>query len=346
MSPKKMVILACLILILAGGSVAYFLSIKRHNEVVGIVSGHKIYEKDLDAKDSQSLFEATNQLYQAAENVLAKRYFQKIISDYKKQHNITDDRAAQQAYVEENIKVPEEKIQAFINENAENPQLKGKTYEEQKRLVEPYLMQEAMQSYFGSLIQKAAEDGKIKVLLLKKPIMPPVEVQISENDPSIGPKDAPVTIVEFADFQCPYCNATYPTVKELLQKYQGKIRFVFKNFPLLQIHDQAVGAAIAAKCAQEQNKYWEMHDKLFENYKNLSDTLYTNLATQLQLDLTKFRACQTNPKTQSEVMDDVQYGQTLGVTSTPAFYINGKLIMGAQPIAAFERVINEELSKH
>lgn len=346
MSPKKLVILACLLLLVVGVPVTYFVNQMRQNPVIGMVDGRKIYQKDLSTQERQALFEATNQLYGATENVLAKRYFQSIIDNYKKENKIADDAAAQQSYVSSHVKVSEEDIKAFIDQNAENPQLKGKSFEEQKQLVEPYLMQQAAQTFFEKMIQQAEADGKLRVLSLKKPQISKIDIKIKSSDPTKGPANAPVTIIEFADFQCPYCNKAQPTVEALLKKYGDKVRFVFKDFPLVGIHEQAIGAAIAAKCAQEQGKYWEMHDKLFENYRNLSEPLYTTLAQQLTLDVAQFQACQQNPLIRAQLMEDMKYAESLGITATPAFYVNGTLLMGAQPMSAFERVIDDELAKH
>lgn len=346
MSPKKLVIIACLILVVIGVPTAYFLSTMKQHDLIGIVDGQKIYETDLTKEERQTLFDADNQVYLTAQNILAKRYFEKIVADYKKQHNIEDDLTAQQAYIRENIKIPEAQIKEFINQNRENPQLKGKTYEEQKNLVEPYLMQQEIQTFFVNLIQKGSLEGKLNVLYIKKPNITESKIQINVTDPTIGLPNAPITMVEFADFECPYCNSVFPTVKALLKKYDGKIFFVFKNYPLTQIHAQALNAAIAAKCAQEQNKYWEMHDKLFENYRRLSDNLYTELANELKLNKAEFKTCQETPAIRAQIMSDIEYGESLGLKATPAFYINGKLITGAQPISVFEHAIDEELAKH
>jgi protein-disulfide isomerase len=162
---------------------------------------------------------------------------------------------------------------------------------------------------------------------------------------SIGPKDAPIVIVEFSDYQCPYCQRWHDEVyASLMAAYPGKIRFVYRNLPLTSIHPQAMPAAEAAMCAGEQNAYWQYHDKLFENSAALSSDLYSQLATGLNLDVTAFEACTTTHKYQSKIQADMDFALGLGVQSTPTFFINGLAVIGAQPLTAFTDVIDRELA--
>ncbi len=167
----------------------------------------------------------------------------------------------------------------------------------------------------------------------------------TEGFPSIGPADAPITIVEFSDFQCPYCKRWHDQVyKPLMAAYPGKIRFVYRNLPLTQIHPQAMNAAEAALCAGEQNAYWQYHDKLFENANRLNDDLYAILATELGLDVTAFENCMNNDTFLDDIQADMEFAFNLGIQSTPTFFINGLAIVGAQPLAIFQQVIEDELA--
>jgi protein-disulfide isomerase len=158
-----------------------------------------------------------------------------------------------------------------------------------------------------------------------------------------GTPDAPITIVEFSDFQCPFCRSAYPIVKELLSKYQGRIKLAYRDFPLEQIHSQAELAAEAAWCAREQGKFWEYHDLLFTNPEKLAPAGLTEHARTLQLDEKLFTTCLSNGKFRANVEGDLQAGTQAGVTGTPAFFINGILLTGAQPISVFEKAIDGEL---
>jgi protein-disulfide isomerase len=165
-----------------------------------------------------------------------------------------------------------------------------------------------------------------------------------DDDPSFGPADAPITIVEFSDYQCPYCRKWYVEVyTRLLQEYEGQIRFVYRDFPLTNLHPEAFPAAEAANCAHEQDAYWQYHDALFSDQFDLGADAYMQYASALGLDLQKFRACLKDGRYRAEIEADLNYALDLGVQSTPTFFINGIPVVGAQPYAAFKQVIDKEL---
>ena len=161
---------------------------------------------------------------------------------------------------------------------------------------------------------------------------------------ALGPADAPITIVEFSDFQCPFCKRWHAEVYEqLLAAYPGKIKFVYRNLPLTSIHPDAQGAAEAALCAGDQNVYWQYHDKLLSG-EVLGTGAYTQYAQELNLDMTAFNACITTEKYKDAVQADSDFALNLGVRSTPTFFINGLAIVGAQPLDVFKQVIDKELA--
>jgi protein-disulfide isomerase len=166
----------------------------------------------------------------------------------------------------------------------------------------------------------------------------------TDGFPSIGPADAPITIVEFSDFQCPYCRQwQQQTYQPLLDAYPGKIRIVYRDFPLTSIHPNAFPAAEAAQCANEQSAFWPYHDKLFSS-ENLGDDVYKQYAQDLGLDMTKFDDCLSNHTYQQYVQSNSDFAQNLGVNSTPTFFINGLAVVGAQPLNVFQQVIDKELA--
>ncbi len=161
-------------------------------------------------------------------------------------------------------------------------------------------------------------------------------------DPSFGPPNAKVTIVEFSDFQCPYCKMFKDnTLAQLKQAYGDRVRFVFRDFPLDSIHPYARQAAEAAQCAHEQGKFWEYHDVLFANQQALTIPDLKRYAQQLGLDTRRFNDCVDSHKYQASVEADVQEGNRLHVSGTPTFFINGQALVGAQPFEAFRSAINE-----
>lgn len=166
----------------------------------------------------------------------------------------------------------------------------------------------------------------------------------TENSYALGPKDAPITIVEFSDYECPFCRRWHQEVyDQLLAAYPGKIRFVYRNLPLTSIHPDAQGAAEAALCAGEQNAYWQYHDKLFSS-ESLGSNIYTQYAQDLGLNATTFESCLKDHKYQKAVEDDSNFAIDLGIRSTPTFFINGLAVVGAQPLSVFKQVIDKELA--
>jgi len=166
-----------------------------------------------------------------------------------------------------------------------------------------------------------------------------------KDDPSWGPADAKVTMIEFGDFECPYCKQWYETVYAKLQaNYGTKIHFVFRDFPLVSIHPDAKPAAVAANCAGDQGRYWDYFQLLYGG-TNLSATVYQTYAQEVGLNLASFNGCLKSGKYDKEISLDTQDGERLGVNGVPAFLINGTLISGLQPYATFQQAIDAELNQ-
>jgi protein-disulfide isomerase len=166
----------------------------------------------------------------------------------------------------------------------------------------------------------------------------------ADDDPYIGPKDAKVTLIEFSDFECPFCRKNVATIKELIKTYGGKIKVVFRDFPL-DFHKNAKSAALAAGCAADQGKFWQYHDKLFENQEKLELESLKLYAKELGLNTAEFNKCLDSKKHEAEIEKDIQDGQKVGVSGTPTLFINGRKVEGAQPIDQFKKIIEEELKK-
>jgi protein-disulfide isomerase len=175
--------------------------------------------------------------------------------------------------------------------------------------------------------------------------LPRLDVTIDEDDPIWGSKDAPITIVEFSDYECPFCEKWYQeTLSPLMQEYPDQIRFVYKDFPLAGIHSEAVNAAVAANCAGEQDAYWAYHNALFDRKYGLGTDAYAQYASDLGLDEKAFAECMVEQRYKDEVMADYEYASGLGVQSTPTFFLNGIPIVGAQPYDFFKQVVDLELA--
>ena len=173
---------------------------------------------------------------------------------------------------------------------------------------------------------------------------PKFDVQAG-NAPAKGPKNAPVTIVEWSDFQCPFCSRAQPTLQQILKEYPGKVRLVWKNQPL-SFHPNAMPAAEAAMAAYEQgnDKFWAMHDRFFERQDQLSPAYYEQVAREIGLDVPKWKAAVQSRGSQAAIQGDMIAGNAVGANGTPTFFINGRKLVGAMPFESFKAVIDAELS--
>ncbi len=221
-------------------------------------------------------------------------------------------------------------------------QLRGAAFEDVKDRLAMEVMRRKQSERFAEYIDGLKGKYGVKTTL-PAPDLPRIPVSV-DDDPSIGPADAKVTIVQFAEFQCPYCGKAGESVDKVLETYGDDVRMVFRDFPL-SFHPRAIPAAVAANCAGDQGKYWEMHDKLMSNQRALEDADLTAHAEALQLDLTKWNTCRQDPAQTAEVMKDFEDGSAVGVSGTPAFFINGIMISGAQPFEEFKRIIDAELGR-
>jgi protein-disulfide isomerase len=209
--------------------------------------------------------------------------------------------------------------------------------EQIKPRLADYLQGQEQQKRRQTFLKALRQHYAVKIML------PALKVDVSaDNDPFIGPATAPVTIIEFSDFQCPYCRRVQPTLKRLLQEYEGKIKLVFRDFPLHKIHPQAQKAAEAAQCAADQQQFWPYHDKLFANTRLQIEDL-KQFAQELSLNLERFNTCLDAGKYAREVAQDVRDGANAGVDSTPSFFVNGQPINGAASYERFKEVVEAAL---
>lgn len=166
----------------------------------------------------------------------------------------------------------------------------------------------------------------------------------TEGSPFEGPENAIVTIVEFSDFQCPYCSRVAPLMKRILKKYPKRVKLVFKNYPLTRIHKMAMKAAIASLAAKEQGRYWEYHDKLFENHKTLSDQKLLDIAKEVGLDMAKFEHDGQDPRITALIERDTNEARENDVRGTPTLFLNGHKLKRLNP-SFIERAIEQELKR-
>jgi protein-disulfide isomerase len=300
--------------------------------------------KELDdkwkAEDPSAHAEATQKLYEGRRNALDALVADSLIAEAAKGKGMSPDAFVEAEIARRAKPLTEAEVVTFYQQNVN--QMQGRSLDVMAPAISRYLEEqrrlEARQALVAEL-RKGAPPLRVMI------DAPRHEVTLESTDPALGSASAPVTIVEFSDFQCPFCQRVAPTLKKVRETYGDKVRIVWKDFPLTQIHPEAFKAGEAAHCAGEQGKYWEYHDRLFSNQEALKPADLKRHAADLGLDSAKFDACVDSSKYGERVRDGVAQGTRLGVNSTPTIYVNGRLLSGAQPYETFVTVIDEELSR-
>jgi protein-disulfide isomerase len=219
-----------------------------------------------------------------------------------------------------------------------NPgRVQGAPLDQVRAPIKSLLTQERTADVYQAYVDKLKTKTPVRVSL-----EPPREKIGVKGSQAKGPASAPIEIVEFSDFQCPFCLRAYPTVAEVLNAYGDKVRLVYRHYPLPS-HPNARPAAEASECAAEQGQFWPYYERLFADQTKLTDQGLKDSASTLKLDMSKFNACVDSRKYKDRVELDIKEGNDAGVSGTPAFFINGRMLSGAQPLEAFKRIIDEEL---
>lgn len=304
------------------------------DNAVATVAGQAIYEKDLDALLQSQLRQLRSQEYELKIRLLDGLINQKLVEAEARRRGTTSERLL--AEIDSTIPDPTDgEVEAFYlgqKDRINRPLTEVK--EQLRQNLKQARIQEARQAYFKALRSK----GEVAVLLQ------PPRIEVGYDPARVrGRADAPVTIVEFSDFQCPFCQRVEPTLKAILAKYDGRVKLAYRDFPLREIHPRAESAAEAARCAGEQGKFWEYHDLLLSQPGNLDAAALANHAKTLGLDGRQFDSCLASGKFRALVEKDLEDGKRAGVSGTPGFLVNGVALNGAQPAAAFEKIIDAAL---
>ncbi len=306
------------------------------SRVVARVGAEEITEGDLDAEVAGELKRIESQIYRMRRQGLDSLIETKLLEAAAKEKGLADVDALLEQEVDAKLEeVTEEDARKFYDEN--KARLQGE-FEALKPRIISFLGERARREKLQAYLKTLRDATEVAVLM--EP--PKVRIDIG-NAPVRGNPDAPVTIIEFSDYECPYCRRSQATIAQVKEKYKDKVKLVFKDFPLA-FHRRAVPAASASRCAGEQGKYWEYHDKLFGG-ASLLDSDFKRYAEELSLDMEKFNECLGSGRHEEAITADATQGESVGVTGTPAFFINGRLLSGAQPLDAFSRIIDEELER-
>jgi protein-disulfide isomerase len=314
------------------------------SDVAARIGDRKVTVKELDerwrAADAADQIETIQKLYDGRRNALESIVADMLLADAAKERGLS-----QEAYVQSEISkrakpVTDADVAAFYQSNIE--QMQGRPLAVMAPAITRYLTEQQETAVRASLINELRKTGPAVRLMMDAPRF---VVDLEDADPAIGNKKAPVTLIEFSDFQCPYCRQVAPTLQKLRAAYGDKLRIIWKDFPLTQIHPQAFKAGEAGHCAAEQGKFWEFHDQLFVNQQALMPDDLKKYAANVGLDAGKFNSCLDTSKHAEVVRDGVAQGTRLGINSTPTLFVNGRRVSGAQPYEVFAAVIDEELSK-
>ncbi len=324
----------------AGIAVGHRLPVSDTKEGIGVAGRSVIDRAKLSEQQSRALYEGELRHWSARDEILAQKYLEQHFQSYGRENGIFDTEAARKDFMEKQVKVESAQLDATLERLAENAQLKAMPEAQRREVVGSALRQQASSALLQKIVASARDKGLI-VNHMPKPVEPRVHIE-DEGNPAMGPRDAKVTIVEFADYQCPACARMVPSLLNVMKKFEGKVRWVYHDFPL-DFHHEAMPAAIAAKCAGEQGRYFDAHNILFKNSSRLGEPVYTGLVGDLSLDGQAFADCRANPKTREQVERNISTGNRLNLPGTPTYYINGRQF-GPQDEESLQRVIEEELS--
>ena len=307
-------------------------------ESVASVNGSTITMEQVDARVQASDSEAWQSFYETRQRALAHLIDEQLLVEEATREGIERDSLVKREGLDKLSAISDSAIAAFYNENRRR--MGGQSLEQMADRVQQFLAadehNEAWLRYVGSL--RAAADIDVS-------LDPPRAIlAIGAEEPSQGPVDAPIQVVEYSDFECPYCGRAKPAVHQVLEEYGDRVRLVFRNFPL-GIHANARPAAVASLCAQEQDQFWDYHDLLFAHQRELRAVDLIRYAGDLGLDVAAFGACFGSGRHDAKVDADLASGEQFGVTGTPAFFVNGRRLSGAQPFSVFKNLIDDELAR-
>jgi protein-disulfide isomerase len=314
-------------------------SVAGASSVLATVNGAPITEEDVRKSAGLEISRLEEQIYQLRKQQVDVLVARRLLEAEAARRGQSVE-ALEQSEITAKAGAPTEpEIDAFIEAN--RARIRGDVTQLRPQIRE-FLQQQKTDARRTALVDGLRASAKIDIRL-EAPVAFRATVDIA-GAPVRGTTSAPVTIVEYSDFHCPFCRRVQPTLTSLLQKYPGKVRLVYKHLPLDGLHPQARRVSEAAWCAAKQDKFWGFHDAVYNDSGNdASDTTLTRYATAAGLDAAAFTACLASAETKAAIQRDVEQGEALGLNSTPGFFVNGREIRGAQPIEAFESIIDDEL---
>jgi protein-disulfide isomerase len=303
---------------------------------VAVIDGQPVFEQELqDAIGSQQLMQLRNQQYEIESKTLDNLIRLKLVQAEAKKRGTTPE-ALVALEVDSKVGDPgDQEVEAFFwGQN--KPGVRFEDVKEQFRSALKTLRIQQARTVYADSLRKSID---VRVMLR------PPSVDVAYDPARVkGEPNAPVTIIEFSDFQCPFCRQAEGTLQAVLAKYGSNVKLAYMDFPLREIHPRAQSAAEAARCAGEQGKFWEYHDVLYSDQSKLDPPALVASASALGLNAQAFQLCLDSGRFKSKIDADLAEGQKVGVSGTPGFFVNGVFLSGAQPQAEFEKIIDTQLA--
>ena len=304
--------------------------------VVAEVNGGPILASELEQRAAQRLLRLRQEEFEIRSQALEELIAERLVAAEAQKRGVPAEELLKQE-VDAKAKTPDAAyVQTIYDQN--KARFGTASRDEALARIREILAGRAIGERRAAFEKELRAGAKVAVRLQA----PRAAVAIPAGAPSTGPATAPVTIVEFTDYQCPYCHRAQTVVDEVLQRYAGKVRFVHLDFPL-EGHSEAVPAARAARCAGEQGRFWEYHRGLMSRPGPLDTADLRGRATALKLDDAKFQACLASDRFAEAIQAELRQGSELGVTGTPAYFVNGRMLSGARPVESFTELIDAEL---
>jgi protein-disulfide isomerase len=306
-------------------------------EVLATVDGYEITRQEVEEIAPDQFIQAKQQLFDITERALAQAIDTKLLDFQAEKEGLDVDGLVARDVLSKLSEPTEQQIDSIYNLYRE--QLNNAPRESAAPQITDFLERQqrslAMQVYLAQL--RAQYDVRN--------LLEPARIEVEAIGPSRGPADAPITLIEFSDFECPFCVRVLPTLDQIEETYGDQVRIVYRQFPLTGIHPNAQLAAEASLCADAQGKFWEMHDAIFEVRGKAGAEELKAMAANLGLDSEIFDGCLDSREFRDRVLEDIEAGRQAGVTGTPALFINGRFLSGAQPFNVVSRLIDDELTR-
>lgn len=300
-------------------------------KVLATVNGETITEESVESGLAGQLLALDRQRHEMISGAVDQAVIEALFRQEAKKRSISVEELRGLEVDKKAADMAQEEIDAFYEEQKKRSGGRIQPKEQIEPRIREYL---ALQAFETKLREAAKVETNID----------PFRVDVAATGPAKGPASAPVTIVEFSDFECPYCSRVNPTLAKVQEVYGDKVRIVFRQFPLVSIHPNAMRAGRASLCANEQGKFWELHDGMFADQRNLAGDGLNAIAGRIEgLDLDAFKTCVDSGKYSDQMQRDIDEGSQAGVSGTPAFFVNGRFLNGAVPFEQISVVIDEEL---